>query len=219
MTDEVFNSIAAQLKSWGYGGRVILCANNEPFMDADIIERTRYMCESLPAADICLITNGTLMTLDKFRQIAPFLDAIEINNYSTRMRLHDNIREIVLYVKENPSEFGHLTINIEYRYVGEVLTNRGGGAPNKPIKGMVHEPCLDPFTSMVIYPDGMVGLCCFDAQEKMNIESCLERPLSDIWHSEKLGKIRELVREDRTNFDFCKSCDAITRVTRTAWKK
>lgn len=219
MTDETFQLIIKHLLSWDYKGRIVMNVNNEPFMDSAIIERTKLMREKLPEANIYLITNGTLLTLDKFRKIAPFLDKININNYSNAMRLHDNIDEIVSYVKNNLNEFCHLTIDIQYRYLNEVLSNRNGSAPNKPVASTkqdeVHEPCLEPYTCMYIYPDGIVGLCCYDALEKISLGNCKEKTLAEIWSSDEYTRIRELMRKKRSNYGFCKYCDGFSKMIRT----
>ena len=219
MTDETFQLLTQQLVSWGYTGRIVMNVNNEPFMDSRIIERTKRIREHLPEANIYLITNGTLLTLDKFRQIAPFLDRININNYSNEMRLHDNIREIVSYVTNTPDEFAHITIDVQYRYLNEVLSNRNGTAPNKPVasarRDEVHEPCLEPYTCMYIYPDGTVGLCCYDALEKISLGNCGEKTLAEIWSSGEYTRIRELMRKKRSGYAFCKYCDGFSKMIRT----
>ncbi len=199
----------------GGGGGMSL--NNEPFIDTRIFEWTRHMRMNLPHANLRLITNGTLLTLEKFIKIAPFLNGININNYSDKMRLHSNISEIVDHVNRNIAEFKHLTIDVQYRYSKEVLSNRAGTAPNKPVnpRRKVHEPCLEPFTGMSIFPDGTVGLCCFDALEKTNMGNCSETTLEQIWNSDAFNRIRERMRRDRSEFEFCKFCDGFSKVSRT----
>jgi MoaA/NifB/PqqE/SkfB family radical SAM enzyme len=216
MPEDVFFAVAEQLTAWQYRGRVFMNANNEPFMDKRIIELTRHMREKLPNAQICMITNGTLLTLEKFLKIAPFLDDININNYSDKMLLHPNAKSIARYVKSHPDEFRHLSVDIQYRYVNEVLSNRNGTAPNKQstAHAVIHEPCLEPFTSMIILPDGTAGLCCFDALEKTNIGNCMQQTLEQIWNSPSLHGIRKLMREDRAGYAFCKGCDGFSKKIR-----
>ena len=204
-----------QLISWNYKGRVIMSLNNEPFMETRIVEWTKYVRENLPDSNIYLITNGTLMTLDKFKDIAPFLDEININNYSNKMQLHKNIRDIIRHVKDKPDRFRHLAIDVQYRYSNEVLSNRNGTAPNKPVTGEIHEPCLEPYTTMPIYPDGIVGLCCFDPLAKTNLGNCGEKTLEEIWNSDEFNRIRELMRKDRSKYGFCEYCDGFSKVIRT----
>ena len=218
MSEALFLSIVEQLVDWGYSGRVMMCANNEPFLDTRITEWTRHIRERLPDANIYVITNGTLLTVDNFREIAPFMDEIQINNYSDKMRLHDNIREIVQYVRKNPEEFKHLVIDIQYRYNNEVLSNRNGNAPNKLVNSnskIVHEPCFEPFVSMTIYPDGIIGICCFDAVEKSNLGDCNINTLEEIWNSDTMNSLRHLMRKDRSEYEFCKYCDGFSKVIRT----
>ena len=59
-----------------------------------------------------------------------------------------------------------MEISISRRYAGEILATRAGNAPNKPKKNnRVSAPCIYPFTDLIIFPDGQVGLCCNDCFE------------------------------------------------------
>lgn len=216
MTEELFRSIVQELMSWDYNGRVVMNINNEPFMDTRIIEWTKHVRESLPKVYIYIITNGTLLSLDKFKQIAPFLDEMNINNYSDKMRLHANLNEIAIYVKNNPGSFRSLKIDLQYRYTNEILSNRNGTSPNKPVKQKsIDEPCLEPYTCMNIYPDGVIGLCCFDALEKTNLGNCQEKTLAEIWNSYEFNQIRKIMRKERSKYGFCKYCDGFAKIIRT----
>lgn len=62
MSEEMFHGIIGQLKDMGWGGKLFLCINNEPFMDKRILEFSRYAKSELLTVQVALISNGTLLT-------------------------------------------------------------------------------------------------------------------------------------------------------------
>lgn len=153
MEDELFYSIIDQLKDWGYKGHLTLYGNNEPWLDTRIVEFHRYCRKQLPDCFIFMSTNGLLLDIDKVKAIVPYVDQLIINNYCLDMKLHDNVREIYEYARENPKNFEKVDILIQIRYMDAVLTNRAGSAPNKKNNTkVIKETCLMPFTDMFIFP-------------------------------------------------------------------
>ena len=76
MSQELFEDIIDQLAEMQYGGKIALFSNNEPMLDERIIDFYKYTREKLPNAWIFMFTNGTLLTLDKFKKLIPFLDEL-----------------------------------------------------------------------------------------------------------------------------------------------
>lgn len=99
MSDELFYKIIDQLHDWGYKGHLTLYGNNEPFLDTRIVEFHKYCREKLPDSFIFLSSNGLLLTVDKVREIIPYVNQLIINNYCRDMKLHDNVKEIYDYAK------------------------------------------------------------------------------------------------------------------------
>jgi radical SAM protein with 4Fe4S-binding SPASM domain len=210
MDIKLFKKIISDLKNWNYSGYISVYVNNEPFMDDRIVDFYKYIKEEIPNAQTLLFTNGLLLTLDKFKNIYKYIDTLIINNYNTKPKLHDNIREIYKYVKENDSHFESININIQLRYINEVLTNRAGNSPNKRIANKIQtELCLLPYTDLTIYPNGTVGLCCSDAKEVTNYGNLSEISIQDIWNSTQLKTIRENIKLGRDGNSFCKFCDFV----------
>ena len=210
ISDELYKSIIDQLADWGYKGHLTLYGNNEPWLDTKIVERHKYAREKLPASFIFMSTNGLILTVDKVKAVAPYINQLIINNYSMEMKLHKSIQEVYDYVTAHPDEFKDLDIQIQMRYLQEVLTNRAGSAPNKKeTKKIIKETCLLPFTDMWIMPNGRLGLCCCDNFETTNFGDLNEISLKDAWGSEALQKVRRDIAEGRQNYPFCKHCDFI----------
>lgn len=210
MEDELFYSIIDQLRDWGYKGHLTLYGNNEPFLDTRIVEFHKYCREQLPESFIFLSSNGLLLTVEKVKEIIPYVDQLIINNYCRDMKLHDNVKEIYDYAKAHPEEFKDVDLLIQMRYMDAVLTNRAGSAPNKQnsVK-IIKETCLMPYTDMFIFPDGRMGICCCDNFEVTNLADLTQVPLKDAWNSEEYKKLRQAIRTSRSDYNFCKYCDFI----------
>lgn len=215
MSDEMFQKIIDDLKLWNYKGYISLYVNNEPFIDNRIIQLHRYVREQLPECRIKFFTNGLLMTKEKFLEIIPYIDYMVINNYAETTHLHKNIAEIYRYVKEHESEYQDKEIKINVRYIHDILTNRAGEAPNKKAtERIVAEPCLFPYTDMVIFSNGNAGICCNDATEKSMLGNVMEESMQSIWENENrkgpsYASIRKKMINGRNGWSFCKNCDTL----------
>ena len=208
--DDVYKNIIDQLADWGYKGHLTLYGNNEPLLDTKIVERHKYAREKLPDSFIFMSTNGLILTIDKVKEVAPYINQLIINNYSMEMKLHKNIQELYDYVKAHPDEFKDLDIQIQMRYLQEVLTNRAGSAPNKKAtEKVIKETCLLPFTDMWIMPNGKMGLCCCDNFETTDFGDLTKMSLKEAWGSPQFQAVRKKIAEGRQNYPFCKHCDFI----------
>ena len=210
MEDELFYNIIDQLAEWGYKGHLTLYGNNEPFLDTRIIEFHKYCREKLPDCFIFLSSNGILLTVDKVKQVLPYINQLIINNYCEDMKLRPNVQEIYDYAKAHEDEFKNVELLIQMRYAKAVLSNRAGSAPNKQndVK-IIKETCLMPYTDMFIFPDGRMGICCCENFEATTLADLTKTNIKDAWNSEEYKKLREAIKESRSNYGFCKFCDFI----------
>ena len=171
MSEELFKKIINQFSAMNYSGCLSLFSNNEPFLDERIIDFCKYASDKLPDAMINLFTNGLLLTFDKFIAILPYLDNFVIDNYNDKKELNSpELKKIYDYVNEHPELKAR--VKIEFRMLNEVLSSRGGQAPNKINafnKRAMGVLCLQPFRQMVIRPTGEVSLCCNDALGKYTL--------------------------------------------------
>lgn len=208
--DDLYYSIIDQLADWDYKGHLTLYGNNEPWLDPRIVAFHEYARKKLPESFIFMSTNGLLLTIDKVKEIQPFVDQLIINNYSMEMKLHKNVQEIYDYVKTHEDEFRDIEILIQMRYLQEVLTNRAGSAPNKQeTKKVIEETCLLPYTDMWIMPNGKLGLCCCDNFETTDFGDLHTMSVRDAWASPKFQAARKLIAAGRQHYPFCKHCDFI----------
>lgn len=207
MDTELFKKIINELSELDYSGRLALHSNNEPFLDTRIIEFARYAREKLPHAFIYMYTNGTLLTLEKFTEIIPYLNRMIIDNYNDDLKLHENIKEINIYCKQNRNLDKKVEIHV--RKIHEVLNTRGGQSPNNSRRETLDMSCTLPYKQMVIRPDGKTSLCCNDAYGKYTMADLTRMTVKEAWYSPQYRGIRKQLRNGRKYVRLCKYCDTM----------
>lgn len=206
MSWPLFKSIVEQLENINYSGKFTTFSNNEPLLDERIIEFNRYAREHLPKARMHLYTNGTLMTLEKFIALAGILDELIIDNYQQELKLIKPCQEIVRYCEEHPELKSKVTIVL--RKPNEILTSRGGTAPNrKELAEYSKDRCVLPFKQIIVRPTGQISLCCNDALGKYTLGDLSKDKLLDVWYGPKFSMVRKCLYEGRENWGSCKYCD------------
>ena len=192
---------------WGFNSVLKLFSNNEPFLDKRIFDFADYARAKLPQADIKMLTNGTVLDAEKIERILPVVFQLYINNYSTDLELHDNVRAVVDHVNRNlPDLVPKLTVSL--RQLDEQKTNCGGNAPNRDSgSATYYSRCAYPFLQMVIRPDGKISLCCNDALGEVTLGDVSGQPLRDAWNSEKRLEIQNAMLKGRDQIPLCSKCD------------
>lgn len=209
MSRELFEHIIDQLSELNYSGKLALFSNNEPFLDEDIIDKHRYAREKLPNARIHLFTNGTLLTVDKFTAIIKYLDEMIIDNYQQELKLIKPCQAIAEYCEKNPELKKKVTIVL--RKPKEILTNRGGDAPNrKELVSYGEARCVLPYKQLIIRPDGKVSLCCNDPLGKNTLGDLSKDSIMDVWFNDRFKMVRKCLYEGRKNWKHCEFCDVFS---------
>lgn len=206
MTKALFEKIIKELSEINYAGKICLFSNNEPFLDSNIIEYHKFARQLLPNARFHLFTNGTLLTVEKFKKIIDYLDELIIDNYNQELHLNISVRNIYEYCKKH-EELKH-KVTIIMRKQDEILTSRGGDAPNRnDIVDVSNDGCVMPFYQLIIRPDGKVSLCCNDPLGRTTLGDVNEASICDIWYGDKHKNIAYMISKGRANFGQCKNCD------------
>lgn len=205
MDEQLFKSIIDQLGDLEYSGRLALHSNNEPFLDSRIIDFAKYAREHVPNAHLYMFTNGTLLTIDKFEQIIPYLNQIVIDNYDDNLQLHENAKAIHALCRKNMELDKKVQIHV--RKIHEVLKTRGGQAPNNQKRRVYDMSCVLPYKQMVIRPDGKLSFCCNDAYGKYTMADLNKMTLIEAWYSPKYVKARAALRSGRKSIKICRYCD------------
>lgn len=206
MSKPLFESIILQLKELNYTGKIALFSNNEPMLDERIIDFYEYAKRQIPNAWFFMFTNGTLLTLDKFKRLITSLDELIIDNYNQQLQLISNSKKIKDYCEEHRELCEKVTIVL--RKPNEILSSRGGDAPNrKELISYGEETCILPFKQIIIRPDGKVSLCCNDPLGKNTLGDLTQNSLWDIWYNSNFRAVREALYQGRKNWKHCEYCD------------
>ena len=207
MDFELYTRIVDQLSEMSYSGFFTPFSNNEPLLDERIVQFVKYAKERLPYAYVYLYTNGTLLTIKKFKELIAYLDELVIDNYSSELTLIRPCREIKNYIDEHHELTKKVTINI--RKPDEILTSRGGDSPNRNrVQTYDDAKCALPFRQIVIRPDGKVSLCCNDPYGKYTLGDLTKQSLVDVWFGDEYNKIRAALLNGRKHLKSCKHCDS-----------
>ena len=213
MEDTLFEKIIKELKGIskmleadGKQLFIALHSNNEPFIDQRMEKFIKYAKENIPNAFLYLYTNGTLLKTDMFERILQYLDRIDIDNYSDELEILPDLEHLYKYCIEHNVE--HDKVKFHIRKEHEVLTTRGGQAPNKKKVKTIKSQCYLPYVQFIIRPDGKVSLCCNDALGTYTMGNANNQTLMEIWESKEYEEIRSsMYKEGRKNLDLCKECD------------
>jgi len=209
MSKDLFEKIINELSQLNYNGRIALYSNNEPMLDDRIVEFYKYCRNKLPDAWLFLFTNGTLLTLEKFKELIPVLDELIIDNYNQELKLIPNCKDIVQYCEENKNLCDKVTVVL--RKPNEIMTSRGGDAPNRrDMFSHGDATCVLPFKQMIIRPDGKVSLCCNDPIGKNTLGDLTKESLTDVWYGQKFRQVRKALYTGRKNWEHCVYCDTFT---------
>lgn len=212
MDIETFKRILEQLKILKYQGEITLSLNNEPFLDDRIIEFAKLTRERFPLNSIYLYTNGSLLSIEKFVAIMPYLNSIRIDNYNDEYHFLKPIKVIKEFVEANPQQFIDKDIHIYLRRLNQQLSTRAGTAPNIDIvcnKVYNDFGCMAPFQQIAIRPSGKISMCCSDAMGDMTLGDLKTDSLYDIWNGKCFTEIRNNLINDRQKINLCKKCDFV----------
>lgn len=213
MDESLFASILGMLSEIRYNGYIGLFSNNEPLLDKRLEAFAAEARRRLPHAFLALSSNATLLTTELFRRLLRHFDQIVLNNYRDRPEMHPHIREIHDYCLTPEGQFliRGKTVEISLRRDSDVLSSRGGAAPNRPAPTRpLAIRCVLPFTQMVVRPDGKTSLCCNDALGKITLGDLRRDHIADVWRSTAYGTVRTAMAEQgRAALPLCRDCDFV----------
>lgn len=205
MTDEMFHDIICQLSEMDYSGYLSLFSNNEPLLDKRICSFAEYARKQLPKARLALFTNGILMTTDIFLRLVKNIDYLVIDNYSDSMELIPSVARVL---KEMGDRDFHSDIKVFIRKKTQILSSRGGEAPNRTNTVKYEGGCMMPLMQIVIRPDGKISKCCQDGLGLSCYGDLFENSLMECWNSLKRKHLWEVLNtEGRGSVEGCMYCD------------
>lgn len=206
MSIELLNSIADQLRTLNYDGRISLFGNNEPLLDPRLTSIISLFRHRVPRSDIRILTNGTSLRTPQVRSFFEAgLSTLIINNYTDGRRIIGPVRALL----NDARSFVAADIRINVRNRNAVLTTRAGTAPNKRhVSTPTYGFCALPFTDIHVSYTGTVNVCCFDAYGVTNMGDVATTSLADIWHGKQFAAYRsKLLGSTRHALTPCQVCD------------
>lgn len=207
MPEELFESIIGQLAALDYCGEVCLFSNNESLLDDRIEALTAQARQALPRARILLSTNGTVLTPERYRALIDNVDLLYVNNYCTDFKLTPKNAEVVELARTRDDWW--TKTHVVVRYERELMSSRGGQAPNRKGGAAVEHGCPHPANQLIIRPDGKVSLCCNDALGKMTLGDLSTHSIADVWWGDAFEAVREKILRGRDGVELCQRCDTL----------
>ena len=216
MSCELFKKVIGDLKDMEFKGWIFLMSNNEPLLDVRIVEMLRYTKEQMPKNNVCLYTNGKLLTVDKFDQIINIVDHFYLDNYRDDLEYTPAAKMVLEYIKTHPEVSDKIEINV-------TRTNAKRGSRAGLVKNRIFQKlpsmCLHPFIQMEIRPDGKVSLCCNDAIGSYTLGDVSQQTVWEAWNSPEYQNIRKvMVEEGRQGIPRCVNCDNCVEGSHTITK-
>lgn len=217
MPEGLFGRIVSQLADIGYAGYLNLYSNNEPLLDDRLEAFASEARRALPKAFLNLSTNGTLLTVERFAGLIPHFDRMLVNNYRDRPEMFANVRAVHDFCLTPAGRrlVAGKTVEISLRNDRDILTSRGGSAPNRrPPAKALSEPCVLPFSQLVVRPDGGASLCCNDALGQTTLGDLNAETLAEVWFGPAFAGVRRALTESgRGALPLCRLCDFVKQET------
>lgn len=204
MSKELFHKILTQLQEIEYSGRISFSFYNEPLLVQDLEYYAGQVKAYLPACNILIYTNGTLLTLPRLEGLlSAGVDYFVITK-------HESEKDYAfdqLYLSL-PTEI--VDKHIKYQsYKDLKLTNRGGLLPKiqKDVESK-NLPCSIPLHMMTITNKGSVVPCFEDYHQVHSMGNIEQRSLNDIWNSSEYVILRKkLLMGFRKDYEVCSKCN------------
>lgn len=216
--------------------RLTLFNNNEPLLDKRIYEFVKVSHEMMPNVEIGLSSNGRAITKDVLDRLIgsnlsilyisiPCVDREDYKNVmgvypDSLFKLLDSIEDekllkmvriavpITKYLNEDAlmqkfKQFKVCIWNLEYKASWGIGKKINEVAREDSIAGL----CDRPMDQAVISSNGDVLICCRDWQSQNVVGNVYNSSLFDIWHSEPMQKIQNLISQGKySEIECCKDC-------------
>jgi|SRR5690606_21568011 len=204
MDRDLFTKLMHQLSDVNYRGQISYEFYNEPMLAKNyrwFVQTTR---EFLPYVTIDFYTNGTLLTIDRFREL--------INDGVNRFIVtkHEGVENYVfdktyLELTENEKMMTQFKSFTDLK-----LTNRGGAVDAGPPSPANLTPCFIPEFLITVTVKGNVLPCFEDFHQENIMGNVGTEHIRDIWHNEKFNYFRKQLRQGlRHTLSPCNKCNRV----------
>ena len=209
MERSLFESIMHQLAELNFRGSLAIQGNNEPLLDSRVYEFCEMARKYVPKAYLEMFSNGTLLTVERLKDLMKSLDHLVIDSYDDSQKLRGALRDVAMVVEGDPALRERVFIYLRRQNL--IRSNRGGKAPNRNSIIPLSSRCVLPFLQMCVRPDGKLSLCCCDAYGSMTLGDLNEEGILEAWRGNRYNEVRQRMLAGRSSIKICKECDVINR--------
>lgn len=196
-----FYKIVDELAELDFAGRLNPHRYNEPLMDKRLPDLMAYARKKLPKVSIVIFTNGDYLNVDLYKRLTDSgVNKFEITQHS--QGLSDGTREVMDYRRKYGDD--SVTMLCHKFTENKALSNRGGllSLPKEETRPW----CYEPFSELVITPEGDVCLCCCDYFGTVTFGNVREERLIDIWWKPSFLEVKEKVMKGDFELEICQRC-------------
>ncbi len=225
MPIDLYEKIINELAAENFRGTIGFYVNNEPLLVKNLDQYIKIARRKLKNANLRILTNGLKLNPTNGQMLLDCgVNEIEVNLYQSSLKtvipkglvkFENEVIKPLLNNREVKANNDFMFRNREVRYhkvlrkVNEILTTRGGTAPNTDVKETVYDGfCAYPFWQLNVTADGRVAQCCADFYFDNFKLNCNENNIYNIWESKEFSDLRkDLLKGDRSKNNMCKKCD------------
>ena len=202
MSIELYKKIIDGLAESNFTGLIDPVLYGEPLMREDLADLMKYAHEKLPKATLRIVSNGNLLTIDKYVELVKAgVKIFLITQHESKAT--ENLKKLNDYLNKNPQVKKVSIIALKFDEKTP-LFNRGGEV--KPETTNYYPRCREPDNALVIDYAGNVGLCCNDYFSTIKFGNINNQKLVDIWNSQKYKDIRKQLKNRIYNLNICRKC-------------
>lgn len=226
MSIEIYKKAIKELAELNFDGTIAYHVNNEPLIFKDLVEFVKIARGMLPGCWIQILTNGRALNYKLGKDLLEAgINEMSVNIYNDDFHspIPKGVRvfrdELLLeYYPSDKIGKGHrvdkempgdvFRFNIFRRRLTQILSSRGGSAPNKKSYDEVYGFCEFPFTQLNINADGTVSKCCSDFYFLDPMGNIKDSTIMEIWNGNNFNSVREkLIEGQRAYLKNCNECD------------
>jgi MoaA/NifB/PqqE/SkfB family radical SAM enzyme len=203
MPTALFNRLIDELSEIGFAGEFHPHLYNEPLLDDRLSDLLQYVRKKLEGCKIALFTNGLLLTLDKYLELAACgVDSICVTRHQSADPPH------IAAIFRHRENHGDDNVKLDYVQEGldeEILFNRGGAIPLKEVYNITRR-CTWPSYYLTINYKGDVLLCCNDYFGTFPIGNVMHHSIMEVWGKTCNKLLREHLSKDVSKINLCRKC-------------
>ena len=196
LSSETVKRIIDELAVRKFDGVLYFHIYNEPMNDPRLFLFIEYAKKEMPQCKVLVYSNGY------------YLNQVMINDLE---EIGADILAVTGYGREEYKRLLALDVNIPYRIVWGDLDERLDLYKASTDDGnREYEPCRTFITTVNIYSDGDVGICCLDYKHPYKLGNIMDNSLEKVLNHERVINIQKnLLNGNRCDLPICRHCNWI----------